>query len=967
MKKFSDMKSDLMDLALPIGLAIVKATPNLDIVFTNEVFTNMLGFEDSGELMSIYKSSAWNFVYRDDMQMLKAFARSRIGVTDPYEIAYRAVKKDGSLIWVNQNSRHTYDEEGNEIIFAYYTDITRQKQMEEAIRAGVARYETLVNSIPGGIGMFHIDDKLTPIFMSDGAYALCNMTKEEYEEATQNSNFDIFHPDDRQGFLDALNKALTSGGKFEYIHRVLQKDGSYRWMRVSGRLITEQDKEQILYTVFTDVHEQIQAERALMESEFRNAAAIKAANINIWEYNYGQDTMSIFSTSPRVNLKGAVLPDYLRSVEAEGHIREDSAPILYGMIDKLKNGEKEVSADLWIRERADDEFWCERVIYTNIFDEDGKPMKAYCVGRDVTREKEAEKRYSDELSYREAMQTATMASINVNLTQNTVLDYKSNFSQVVSQMSTSRTAQEYFEKIYEELTTEEMREKCKSTFSRDALLRRFASGETTLSMEVQRKIEGRIYWVVMTAYMMKRTENQNIVAFLYSTDITNERTMQNVMNAIVKTDYDFLVVIDGLRNSATRYSGNDFGKSYAVESDNFESETQEYIRRFICPEDVERVVKEITIKNICSQLNANETYNIFYGTPASNGQVFSKQLRFSYINREMMSILMTRIDITAAVEEQEKKNQQLIEAVDMAERANAAKSEFLSRISHEIRTPMNAIMGMDQLAIQHLQDTEFVQECIEKSQYASQYLLLLLNDILDMSKIESGKVTLKKEIIDCDKFLDSVATIIDSQAQSKGVEYVVTEFENHECSYLGDGVRLQQILINILSNAVKFTPKGGRVSLNITRSSFTGKTVNIRFKVTDTGIGISKEFLPNLFKPFSQEHSGSGSGYGGSGLGLAISKNLAQLMGGDISVQSALGKGTSFIVDIPLEIPPQNTHHSDKPIPSHPQSEYDFNGKTILLVEDHQLNIMVATKLLEFKNAKVEVAENGKIALDMIA
>ncbi|MEG2421640.1 MAG: ATP-binding protein, partial [Oscillospiraceae bacterium] len=462
-------------------------------------------------------------------------------------------------------------------------------------------------------------------------------------------------------------------------------------------------------------------------------------------------------------------------------------------------------------------------------------------------------------------------------------------------------------------------------------------------------------------------ENGEIVAFLYSTDITNERTMQNIMSAIATTDYDFLMVGDIARDTAVRYSQKGIGETFIHENGHFIAESRAYVRNTVCPEDVDRVLEEILIDTVLKHLETNPSYSVFYGIPNPAGGVLKKQLRFSYIGQDRESLLLTRVDITAAVEEQEKRNRELMAAVQMAEHANAAKSEFLSRISHEIRTPMNAIMGMDQLMAQRLDDPAFVSECIEKSQYASQYLLQLLNDILEMSKIETGKVTLKIEPIACLPFLDSISTIVGTQAEAKGVRYVVTQFAECRDGYLGDGVRLQQILINILTNAVKFTPNGGTVHLDIAQVSDDGAKVRIRFTISDTGIGISPHFLPDIFKPFAQEHSGTRSDYGGSGLGLAISKNLIELMGGAISVDSVLGEGTTFRVEIPFGLSEQSGVEAVETVVPRPHDSYDFSGKHILLVEDHKLNIMVATKLLEFKNAAVEVAENGKIGLDLFA
>ncbi|MEG1585149.1 MAG: PAS domain-containing protein, partial [Anaerovorax sp.] len=169
--------------------------------------------------------------------------------------------------------------------------------------------------------MYKLYEKFTPIFISHRVYELCGMTQEEYCKATEKSTLDVFHPEDRQGIIDVVKVAYEEKRKFEYIHRVLQKDGSYRWMRVSGQVMTVEGETPILYTVFTDVHEQIQAEQALRESEFRYAIAIKSSNINIWEYEYSKDTLLIVSKSPRISGQGSSIENYIYEAIDGKHLR----------------------------------------------------------------------------------------------------------------------------------------------------------------------------------------------------------------------------------------------------------------------------------------------------------------------------------------------------------------------------------------------------------------------------------------------------------------------------------------------------------------------------------------------------------------------------------------------------------------------------------------------------------------------
>lgn len=323
-------------------------------------------------------------------------------------------------------------------------------------------------------------------------------------------------------------------------------------------------------------------------------------------------------------------------------------------------------------------------------------------------------------------------------------------------------------------------------------------------------------------------------------------------------------------------------------------------------------------------------------------------------------------DLTDRKKEEIRQYKMLENALNKAQSASHAKTQFLTHVSHDIRTPLNAIMGMTSIAKMKLKETgdKEMEECFNIIDESSQHLLSLINDVLDMSKIESGAFIVAREPINVCSLIDECVAIIKGKLVSRDIELTV---ERNPCKYrvlYGDATHFKQILLNILGNAIKFTPDGGRVTFR-SQSRFDENSgrVRVHYTVSDTGIGMSKEFQQQMFEPFVQEKRDARTTYQGSGLGMAITKRLVDMMGGTISVESSTDSGTTFTVELMFEICEQEK--IEKPEEGSAVIQKDIRGKRILLVEDNELNLEIAKTIIQKHGLEVVGAQNGKIAVDV--
>lgn len=414
-----------------------------------------------------------------------------------------------------------------------------------------------------------------------------------------------------------------------------------------------------------------------------------------------------------------------------------------------------------------------------------------------------------------------------------------------------------------------------------------------------------------------------------------------------------------------------------------------FVRHYVHPDNRELVLQKAAFGEIHRKLQQNGIYEIQFKRQFGGHTEAYQMTAVAAGNCDDFVIAIRNIN--DIVKEQEKQKTALEVALDAAKRASVAKSIFLSNMSHDIRTPMNAIIGFTTLAMMHIDKKELVRDYLTKIETSGNHLLLLINDILDMSYIESGKIHLEEEECNLLEILHDLRDIMFSDLEAKNLNLLIDTIDVFNEEVICDRLRLNQILLNITSNAMKFTEAGGTISiLLIQKNESHPEIANYEFHIKDTGIGMDADFLEHIFDPFERERNSTISGIQGTGLGMAITKNLVNMMSGTIKVNSEKGVGTEFVISLPFQkadyasksTPVEGLNGTPAPVEEEGydncggaantqiqmgmQEDWSMSGKRLLLVDDNELNREIAVDIMSEFGVVVEEAENGQEAIQYL-
>ncbi len=501
-----------------------------------------------------------------------------------------------------------------------------------------------------------------------------------------------------------------------------------------------------------------------------------------------------------------------------------------------------------------------------------------------------------------------------------------------------------------EFQTQEERNALRARFSAKYMANAYVQGRSEQSVQLCSKTDGALKWLRCDLALRHNPQTGHMMCFTYIRDVTDEYITEKIMRNMALSDCDGFMSIDPATDRCIQYVVEDGGK--LTRHDGFYGDISYsncFSQRFTVanPEQLHRAT---ALCEVQKRLEAEEYYQVFATLTDDGSKRIDKALTFFYTDRKYGLLAVTVTDVTEIRAGEVRHAQLLSDALAAAEKAGAAKGQFLSRVSHEMRTPLNAIIGFIELA--KGASAEEMTNYLASSAIAAKQLLNVINDVLDMSSIESGKMKVANAPFNFKRMLTSLTNIYGTQCKQKGVNFEIRMKSVTEDWLIGDELRVNQIFMNLLGNAVKFTERG-YVFLTVAQTTVGADKAFFRFEISDTGCGMSEGMLGRLFRPFEQESATTAHKYGGSGLGLSIVKNLIGIMGGTIDVKSALGEGTTFRVELPFG----RTKIGSGAVMA------DVTRLRVLAVDDDKTELDYMGRVLSRMNVRFTCVDSGKAAL----
>lgn len=911
-----------------------------------------LSGHNRAEYEKITAKDALDIIYEGDRERVSEAAWAAAASGEVLDIFYRVRHKNGKLIWVHLNGRRVGPVSEVMGFYAVFTGMSEESHLYRNIANGTAD------------GIYVIDRK-----NYDLLYA--NESKNLFLKGSDSLGrkcYEALHGRSEPCEFCTLKKYESDGTEHEIEITGVDRFFSSRSVETDWNGIPSY----IQYLRDTTEEVLIRREKERLEQYFQTVVKNLPGGVAVVRYEkdgsmvpeYMSDGFAAMTDMPleeawRIycgDAMGGVHPDDRESVNEQMRAYVGSGKSHCEIVYRLKKGS---GGYVWVKNTL------------SMIQNEGGESRVYAVYRDMTEEREEQNRIRRQykkliLQHYSAPDPNALIIGHCNITQNQILEIIDYTDSALLQTFGS-VREDFFLGLSGLVVDEKERLTFLHTYLNAPSLAAYRKKNTELVqrcfIKLPREACGR--YVQFKVNLVETPDSGDITGVLTVTDITDQTISDRILHQLSVTGYDFVIDLDLRKDTYTILTGNKNIPDMPATGSH--SGWMAYmLGGRVVPRDRKRYAEAMNPDEIRRRLSEADSYTFSYSTADEGGDIRTKNVTVTAIDLRLGRVCVVRSDVTDVLAAEREAKDMLESALALAKEANQAKSDFLSAMSHDIRTPMNAIMGMTALAGAHLDERERVEDCLGKISVSSRHLLSLINDILDMSKIEQAKITLNSAKIYLPELTEQLSAIMLPQAKAADLQMNVRTGGVTHLNFYGDRLRINQILLNILSNAVKFTPGGGIVDFLIDELPPEAREdgVRYRFTVRDTGVGIKRELMEHIFEPFARNQNACR--VEGTGLGLSITKGLVDLMDGKITVESRPGEGSTFLVELEFaaaEAGGESFGGHNRKQASGLEKREAINGRRFLVAEDNAINAEILCELLEMQGAETVVAADGAEAV----
>lgn len=915
---------------------------------------------------------------------------SRLDQNGVDSFVYRRSSQSGATLY--KQVRYVWLDQQHDLIMETQTDLTAlyEQQIEQVKRqheADLAKERAFsAEAILGGIGVIDLTgDTLCLNYLNDGFYQMIGATRESFAAYKDTHIIDAILPDDRLDLIREAQDSIKEKRQFSCRVRLLRGDGKHRFVEIVANHVPLDKDTERFYAAFYDVDELLCAQKELLEKELVFRDILTHSDLLHFTYYPDRARYEAEYLPQRLGKFPKVMEDFPDSFIRFIGLNEEDAKTYRDMVRAIDSGAPEAECTVLMNYQGKSGWY--HIHMLSILDDKGRTSRAIGNVFNVDRTVEAERAIADEQLRVQSLRGVYLATACFNVTRDEEITFNEGEKLGRARdidaavLAEAREVEPDIDKQRPEtlasllsaalqIPDKKQRANFIRSCSHNGMLRFFQKGQRDVAFEYQRRLKDELAWVSTRVILMAEPSTGDVLAFYYTRDISRQKKMEQITKLTLEKSCDYVALLNVRKRSLEFWSISQseaaYGNDWDLEGQNdYDACAKAALGRYLS--DSGQVNKLVSVDNLVSQLAKSDEYSVTYDRSAPDGSISRKQVQYRWLDDTKAEILTIQTDITTAYVKEQERTRQLQEALATAEKANSAKTEFISRISHDIRTPISAITSMTAFAKEDVGDREKLAHDLDRIEASNSFLLSLINDVLDISKIDSGKIELHPQPYAYDEYIKGIRSIFEPLCQQNGQIFRIRGGESASGrAVIVDRIRLNQITLNLLSNAVKYTPSGGTITYTSHSRQLSDNKLMCEIEISDTGIGMSEQFKKTMFEPFTQEYDNPERKKltGGTGLGLSIVKRLVDLMGGTIHVESELGKGTTISISLVLQQATPKQLSGSASASEETTHDESLSG-TVLLVEDNEVNAEIAIRILESLGFQIVHAENGRQAVEL--